>query len=624
MAAAAALPAGGGTLLADDDTDAEIKALRAQIQLLDQRLHDLETKQRLKEQQDAAAATATAPRVTVSDKGFALASADGASSLRIGGLVQLDSRLYFGDGGGVYNNSFVLRRARLISEGTLGGIYSFQIIPELGGSTVSLLDANFTIAPTSAVQFKIGRFKVPVGLELLQSDPATFFVERSLVTDLVPNRDLGVQVGGTSGDGRVTYAVGVFNGVPDAANTSNADFDNDKDVAGRVFAQPFKNDKDSSWRGLGLGVAGSLGRQKGPTAVTAGYKTEGQQTIFKYNTSVVADGQTWRISPQGYYYLGPFGALGEYAVSTVNVRPSAAGAKTALQHESFQLLPFLLSAVRSHRLAGSIIFETGATPVLRNLQKSHHAVAVLEQLHFLPRRNKFQCVAFRVAEHKSSTGREQLRQIWIVEELLRKRSGTAVHIFFAVRRVGKNQIELPPAFRELIHHRKNVLRPHFEFLFKASGARVVADEFRVAMRFLNANRRGRAAAQAIEAQRAGTGKEFQHPCADDPRAERVEDRLFDEVGCRADVESFRNLQNPPSRIAAGDAHVEKLTMKHTKHTKQNALRISWFESIPPKNRFATPCVSAFRAANPCYTGSHVSHAGFARQRNRPAAVAART
>jgi phosphate-selective porin OprO/OprP len=336
IAAFAVLPAAGVTLGAADDTDAEIKALRAQIQLLDQRLHELETKQQLKEQQDAAAAKA-APRVTVSDKGFSLASADGANALRFGGLVQLDSRLYFGDGGGVYNNSFVLRRARLISEGTFGRIYSFQIIPELGGSTVSLLDANFTIAPTGAVQFKIGRFKAPVGLELLQSDSATFFAERSLVSNLVPNRDLGVQVGGTTGDGRVTYAVGVFNGVPDAANTSNADFDNDKDVVGRVFAQPFKNDKDSSWRGLGLGVAASLGRQKGATAVTAGYKTEGQQTFFKYNSAVVADGQIWRLSPQAYYYNGPFGALGEYAVSTVNIRPSATGARAALEHRAWQL-----------------------------------------------------------------------------------------------------------------------------------------------------------------------------------------------------------------------------------------------------------------------------------------------
>ena len=333
---AAALPAGPVTLKAADDTDAEIRALRDQIHALEARLQQLEQRQQLKEQADAAAAKA-APRVSVSDRGFALASADGANAIRFGGLVQLDSRLFFGDGGGVYNNSFVLRRARLISEGTLGGIFSFQIIPELGGSTVSLLDANFTIAPTGAVQLKVGRFKTPVGLELLQSDSATFFAERSLVSDLVPNRDLGVQLGGALGNGGVTYAAGVFNGVPDGANTSNADFDNDKDVVGRVFVLPFKNGTDSSWRGLGLGVAASLGRQKGPTAVTAGYKTEGQQTFFKYNSPVVGDGQTWRISPQGYYYLGPFGALGEYVVSTVNARPSVTGAKAALQDRAWQL-----------------------------------------------------------------------------------------------------------------------------------------------------------------------------------------------------------------------------------------------------------------------------------------------
>jgi len=148
--AVATLPAGLVGLRAADDSDAEIKALREQIRLLDQRLHQLEQKQQLKEQ-EAAAAAKTAPKIAISDKGFTFASGDGANSLRIGGLVQLDSRLFFGDGGGVYNNSFVLRRARLISEGTLGRIYSFQIIPELGGSTVSILDANVTVALTSAV-----------------------------------------------------------------------------------------------------------------------------------------------------------------------------------------------------------------------------------------------------------------------------------------------------------------------------------------------------------------------------------------------------------------------------------------------------------------------------------------
>jgi len=329
LLAASALPA-------DDETGAEIKALREQIRTLDARLRELEQKQ-VRDEQAAAAAAKAAPRVTASDKGFTVASADGASTVRIGGLVQLDSRLFFGDSGGVYNNSFVLRRARLISEGTLGGIYSFQIIPEFGGGTVSLLDANVTVAPTGAVQIKFGRFKVPVGLELLQSDTATFFAERSLVSNLVPNRDLGVQVGGTTPGGRVAYSLGVFNGVPDATNTSNADFDNDKDAAARVFALPFKDASDSPWQGLGVGMAASVGREKGTGAVAAGYKTDGQQTFFKYNSGVVGDGRVWRISPQAYYYVGPLGVLGEYAASTVNVRPSASGAQVALQHEAWQV-----------------------------------------------------------------------------------------------------------------------------------------------------------------------------------------------------------------------------------------------------------------------------------------------
>jgi hypothetical protein len=57
---------------------------------------------------------------------------------------------------------------------------------------------------------------------------------------------------------------------------------------------------------------------------------------------------------------------------------------------------------------------------LFDFQKSHHSIAVLEHFHFRPRRDDFQRVAFRVAENKSSAGREQLRQIFIVKQLLRE------------------------------------------------------------------------------------------------------------------------------------------------------------------------------------------------------------
>jgi phosphate-selective porin OprO/OprP len=341
--------------LAADERD-DIKALRAQIDSLEQKLNVLEQKQEIQDQETAAAAKA-APKVSLSGKGFVFTSADGANSLHLGALVQFDSREFLADGGGVSNNTFLLRRARPIIDGTLDKIYTFQFVPEFGGTNpVSIFDANVGIAPTKAVQFKFGKFKAPIGLEQLQSDPATSFVERSLVNNLVPSRDLGAQVSGTLNGGVLIYAAGIFNGVADGANSSNVDFDNDKDVDARLFSRPFVNAKDSPLHGLGAGVAGSFGREKGAPALTGGYKTDGQQTFFKYNGTVVADGQVWRVSPQAYYYYGPFGALGEYAVSTVNVRPTATGAKTQLENKAWQ-------ASICYVITGEDASYTGVTPV---------------------------------------------------------------------------------------------------------------------------------------------------------------------------------------------------------------------------------------------------------------------
>jgi len=320
----------------------ELQALREQIQQLEQKLRVLERKQELKDD-DAAAAAKTAPKITIGENGFTLASVDAANSIRLRGLVQFDSRLFFGDGGGVVNNSFVLRRARFITEGTFAKNFSFQLVPEFGGgsatgaSAVSILDANLGVAVSPALQFKFGKFKSPVGLELLQSDSWSFFAERSLVTNLVPNRDLGAQASGDLLGRTLNYTVGLFGGVPDAANSNNADFDNDKDAVARVIASPFRDSAGSALQGLSFGVAGSLGREKTASGRTAGYKTDGQQTFFSYLASTISDGQSWRVSPQFDYRNGSFGALGEYVVSTVNVRPSATGAKTELQNKAWQL-----------------------------------------------------------------------------------------------------------------------------------------------------------------------------------------------------------------------------------------------------------------------------------------------
>ncbi|MBI2516629.1 MAG: porin [Opitutae bacterium] len=313
----------------------DLKLLREQLHALEQKILVLERKQELRDDDSAAAAKAAA-KVTVNDKGFTLASADGANSLRLRGLVQLDARTFFNDNG-ITNNAFVLRRARLIAEGTFAKNFNFQLVPEFGGSSVSLVDATLGVNVSKELQFKFGRQKSPVGLELLQSDSWTFFNERSLVTNLVPNRDAGVLATGDLLGGRVNYSVGLFGGVADAASTTNTDFDNEKEAVARVFVSPFKDAAGSPVQGLSFGVAVSTGRAKTASGRTSGYRTDGQQTFFSYATTTIADGQNWRVAPQFNYRYGSFGALGEYVVSTVNVRPSATGPKRELQNKAWQL-----------------------------------------------------------------------------------------------------------------------------------------------------------------------------------------------------------------------------------------------------------------------------------------------
>ncbi len=129
----AALILAVGTSAAQAQTpshDEEIRALREQIRQLDQKLRVLERKQELREEETAAAIKAL-PRITTSDGRIEIASADGANSLRLRGLVQGDFRSY--DSANDPNDTFLLRRARLIFDGKFAKNFSYVVQPEFAG-----------------------------------------------------------------------------------------------------------------------------------------------------------------------------------------------------------------------------------------------------------------------------------------------------------------------------------------------------------------------------------------------------------------------------------------------------------------------------------------------------------
>ncbi len=305
------------------NTTAEIETMKQQIQDLDQKVRILE-RQRELDKEDAIAAAKTQPRLTVGANGATFSSADTNFAISLHGVLQEDSRTFFADHN-LDNSGFLLRRARPIISGTVFRDYDFNFTPDFGGSTVQIVDAYLNYRYRPEFQLEAGKFKSPVGLEHLVADRNTFFNERSLATDLVPNRDLGVELHGDLFGGVASYAAGIFNGAPDYNGTTvNSDSDNDKAFAGRIFFQPWKTSDMDVLQGLGFGVGGSYeADHNGANGLTPGYTTDGQQKFFTYTNGVVANGTHWRISPQGYYYYGPFGIMSEYVVSDQEVGRAA-------------------------------------------------------------------------------------------------------------------------------------------------------------------------------------------------------------------------------------------------------------------------------------------------------------
>lgn len=312
--------------------------LEERVDELDQQIRIL---QRLRELAADSAATAakTATKANASKDGFNLKSADGNYSLRFRGYIQSDGRFFPSSEAVPTTDNLLIRRARPIIEATVGRYFDFRLMPDFGGASPTIFDAYWEGKFTPAFTVRAGKFKPPVGLERLQSATDISFAERGFPTNLVPSRDIGLQVAGDISEGVLAYQIGVFNGVPDLANGGD-DLSDAKDFAARVFVQPFKA---GTLRGLGVGVGASTGFERGSTANTGlpSYRTPGQQVFFRYRTDAVtpantvyADGKRARLSPQAYFYTGPLGLLAEYAISRNEVTRS--GVTARLDHKAWE------------------------------------------------------------------------------------------------------------------------------------------------------------------------------------------------------------------------------------------------------------------------------------------------
>ena len=244
---------------------------------------------------------------------FVVQSRDSGNLLQFDVLAHVDGRFAPDRSAASVIDTFTMRRFRPIAQGRILRRVEFLFTPDFGGGTVVVQDAYVDTVFAKAFRLRVGKFKTPVGLERLASANSLVFVERSLVTWLVPNRNVGVQVLGDIAGNTFSYMAAV---VRSGGAGANADGDDNGEVAWRLMARPLARRQASVFSGLGLGVAGSTGM----VAQLPVVRTPTMFAPFLSYAGATAEGDLVRIAPQAFYYFKSFSAFGEYVHTAQSIR----------------------------------------------------------------------------------------------------------------------------------------------------------------------------------------------------------------------------------------------------------------------------------------------------------------
>jgi phosphate-selective porin OprO/OprP len=293
-----------------------------------------------------------APMTAGWQDGFVLQSANGDYRVTLGMTAQADGRFSVDDPA-PFTDTFTLRKIRPTFTGRIARYFDYKVMPDLGGGQVVMQDAYLDVRFSPKFRVRMGKDKAPVGYELLIADPYVLFPERSLATGLVPNRDNGVQVMGDLVGNKLSYSVGVFNGIPDGtSSTAEVDSNNGKDLVARLVFHPFRSTATPArpLNGLGFHIGTSTGEQSGPLPA---FRTSATQTYFSYASGVTADGTRTRVSPAVFYYYKSFGGFAEYMYSGQEV--SRAGLRTKVANHGWDV-------TGSYVVTGEVATDRGVRP----------------------------------------------------------------------------------------------------------------------------------------------------------------------------------------------------------------------------------------------------------------------
>lgn len=242
--------------------------------------------------------------------GLKVSTADKKYAFEIGGRLFIDGSVSNEDKNKIGDGT-ELRRARISMEGTLQSNFEYELEFDIADGDADVKDAYVSLLGLRPLKIKIGQFKETFSLEELTSSKYLTFMERGLINEFVPGRNIGITA---YLHGQLwAAAVGFF------GEAYDADVDNEGDEgfggSSRIVVTPFRSDI----RLLHLGAAVSYRALNDEKEIKFNARPESHITDIKYvDTGNISDADHTLI--QGLevaVVYGPVSLQGEYIQAEV-------------------------------------------------------------------------------------------------------------------------------------------------------------------------------------------------------------------------------------------------------------------------------------------------------------------
>ena len=243
------------------------------------------------------------------DGGFFLRSEDGANELVIEGLFQVVIGVF--DPSREPSRDVELKRFRPEFAGRLARVLRFKFEPKFTADDVELEEAwiGAEFCGGNSI-LRIGRYKVPFGLEEVRSRRHIDFPTFSIINQFSPAEDHGIFVVGMTESGFLEYGLGAYNGTGGGATTGS------QDVAARFMVHPLAGRTSNGE--LQLGVAATTGSQQeaiGGTFIEGGAGLD----LVRFSPNVMLDGRRTRLGFESAWFNGPWFCQGELLHQTEEI-----------------------------------------------------------------------------------------------------------------------------------------------------------------------------------------------------------------------------------------------------------------------------------------------------------------